>query len=125
MVEARRVLVADDNVDSAETLAMLLQALGNEVRTVNDGTQAVEESEQFRPHVVLLDIGMPGLDGYEVARLIRGRPWGAQVVLIALTGFGEEEDRRRSREAGFDHHLLKPVDIGPLRQALEAAPPSA
>jgi len=114
------VLVADDNEDSAETLSLLLQALGNEVRTVHDGRRAVEESEAFRPDVALLDIGMPGLDGFEVARLIRSQPWGVGIVLIALTGWGEEEDRRRSREAGFDRHLLKPVDIAPLREALDA-----
>lgn len=121
MAEPRRVLVADDNVDSAETLALLLQALGNDVRTVHDGLRAVEESEAFRPDVALLDIGMPGLDGYEVARHIRGKPWGANMVLIALTGWGEEEDRRRCREAGFDRHLLKPIDIAPLREALDSA----
>jgi CheY-like chemotaxis protein len=121
MGEPRRVLVADDNEDSAETLSLLLQTLGNEVRIVHDGKRAVEESEAFRPHVALLDIGMPGLDGYEVARLIRSKPWGAQIVLIALTGWGEEEDRRLAREAGFDRHLLKPIDIAPLREALAAA----
>jgi CheY-like chemotaxis protein len=121
MGETRRVLVADDNEDSAETLSLLLQTLGNEVRTVHDGRRAVEESESFRPHVALLDIGMPGLDGYEVARLIRSKPWGAGIVLIALTGWGEEEDRRLAMEAGFDRHLLKPVDIAPLREALAVA----
>lgn len=120
MAETRRVLVADDNVDSAETLGMLLQALGNDVRTVNDGVRAVEESEAFRPHVALLDIGMPGLDGYAVAREIRGRPWGGSILLIALTGWGDDEDRRRADEAGFDRHLLKPVDIAHLREALES-----
>jgi CheY-like chemotaxis protein len=121
MAEPRRVLVADDNVDSAETLAMLLQSLGNEVRTVHDGLKAVEESEAFRPDVALLDIGMPGLDGYEAARLIRARPWGAGVLLIALTGWGEDDDIRRSREAGFDRHLLKPIDIAHLREAIDSA----
>ena len=121
----RRVLVADDNQDSAETLSLLVQTLGNEVRTANDGAHALEEAESFRPDVVLLDIGMPGLDGYEVARRIRAQPWGATVVLVALTGWGQDEDRRRSREAGFDRHLLKPVDIGPLQEALAASRPSA
>jgi len=118
MTVKRRVLVADDNEDSAETLSLLLQSMGHEVRSAHDGLRAVEEAEDFRPDVALLDIGMPGLDGYEVARRIRARPWGAGVVLIALTGWGEDEDRRRSREAGFDRHLLKPVDINPLRDAL-------
>lgn len=117
------MLVADDNVDSAETLALLLQALGNEVRTVHDGLRAVEESESFRPDVALLDIGMPGLDGYEAARVIRAKPWGAGVLLIALTGWGDDDDRRRSREAGFDRHLLKPIDIAHLREALAAGRP--
>jgi CheY-like chemotaxis protein len=119
----RRVLVADDNHDATETLSLLLQTLGNEVRTANDGVRALEEAEAFRPDVVLLDIGMPGLDGYQVARLIRARPWGADVVLVALTGWGQEEDRLRARDAGFDRHLLKPVDIGPLQEALAAPRP--
>ena len=117
-VVKRRVLVADDNEDSAETLALLLQALGNEVRAVHDGQRAVEEAESFRPDVALLDIGMPGLDGYAAARLIRSQPWGQAVVLIALTGWGLDEDVQKAREAGFDRHLLKPVDIGPLQDAM-------
>jgi CheY-like chemotaxis protein len=117
-VVKRRVLVADDNEDSAETLALLLQALGNEVRAVHDGQRAVEEAESFRPDVALLDIGMPGLDGYAAARLIRAQPWGQAVVLIALTGWGLDEDVQKAREAGFDRHLLKPVDIGPLQEAM-------
>ena len=117
----RRVLVADDNEDSAETLALLLQALGNEVRAVHDGRRAVEEAESFRPDVALLDIGMPALDGYEAARLIRAQPWGRRMVLIALTGRGLEEDVQKAHEAGFDRHLLKPVDIGPLQEALASA----
>ena len=117
-VVKRRVLVADDNEDSAETLALLLQALGNEVRAVHDGQRAVEEVESFRPDVALLDIGMPGLDGYAAARLIRSQPWGQAVVLIALTGWGLDEDVQKAREAGFDRHLLKPVDIGPLQDAM-------
>jgi CheY-like chemotaxis protein len=122
MVVKRRVLVADDNEDSAETLALLLQALGNEVRAVHDGQRAVEEAEAFRPDVALLDIGMPVIDGYEAARLIRAKPWGRGVVLIALTGWGLDEDVQRAREAGFDRHLLKPVDIGPLQEAMASAP---
>ena len=117
-VVKRRVLVADDNEDSAETLALLLEALGNEVRAVHDGQRAVEEAESFRPDVALLDIGMPGLDGYEAARFIRSQPWGQAVVLIALTGWGLDEDVQKAREAGFDRHLLKPVDIGPLQDAM-------
>ncbi|HVG08628.1 MAG TPA: ATP-binding protein [Thermoanaerobaculia bacterium] len=107
---ARRILVVDDNRDSAESLALLLQVTGNEVRTAFDGLEAVEEAERFRPDVVLLDIGMPKLNGYEAARRIRGEPWGKGMLLIAQTGWGQEEDRRRSQEAGFDAHLTKPVD---------------
>ncbi|HEU5321155.1 MAG TPA: response regulator [Methylomirabilota bacterium] len=121
MAEKRRVLVADDNEDSAETLSLLLQALGHEVRTVHDGRRAVEEAEAFRPDAALLDIGMPGLDGYEVARLIRATPWGRTVILIALTGWGQDEDVRRAHAAGFDRHLLKPVDIVPLQEALASS----
>jgi CheY-like chemotaxis protein len=117
----KRVLVADDNEDSAETLGLLLQALGYEVRTVHDGQRAVEEAETFRPDVALLDIGMPGLDGYEAARLIRAAAWGRTVVLIALTGWGLDDDVRRAHDAGFDRHLLKPVDIAPLQEALAAS----
>ncbi|HEX6864459.1 MAG TPA: response regulator, partial [Thermoanaerobaculia bacterium] len=107
---ARRILVVDDNRDSAESLSLLLQVTGNEVRTAFDGLEAVEEAERFRPDVVLLDIGMPRLNGYEAARRIRGEPWGKEMLLIAQTGWGQEEDRRLSREAGFDAHLTKPVD---------------
>lgn len=105
-----RVLLADDNRDAAESLAMLLQMAGHEVRIAHDGVAAVELAAQFRPDVALLDIGMPGLDGYAVARTIRAQPWGTAPHLVALTGWGQEEDRRRSREAGFDEHLTKPVD---------------
>jgi CheY-like chemotaxis protein len=123
MVEAgskgrARVLVADDNEDSAETMAMLLEALGNDVRVAHDGAQAVEQAESFRPHVALLDIGMPRVDGYEAARRIRSQEWGRGMVLVALTGWGQDDDRRRSQEAGFDRHLIKPVDIEALQQVL-------
>ena len=107
---SRRILVVDDNRDSAESLALLLQVTGNDVRTAFDGLEAVEEAERFRPDVVLLDIGMPRLNGYEAARRIRDEPWGKEMLLIAQTGWGQEEDRRRSQEAGFDAHLTKPVD---------------
>jgi signal transduction histidine kinase len=106
----RRVLVADDNVDSAESLAMMLAVMGHEVRAAHDGQAAVELAEEFRPDVMLLDIGMPRMNGYEAARTVRGRGWGRGVVLVALTGWGQDEDKRRADEAGFDHHLTKPVD---------------
>lgn len=118
-----RILVADDNVDSAASLALMLKIMGHEVRTANDGLQAVEVAAAFRPDVILLDIGMPNLNGYEACRRIREGP-GEGAVLVALTGWGQDEDRRRSREAGFDHHLVKPVDpvaLAKLLASLKAA----
>lgn len=106
----RRVLVADDNSDAADSLAMLLTILGNEVRTAADGQEAVEIAEAFRPDVAVLDIGMPRLDGNGAARRIRAEPWGRGMALVALTGWGHEDDRRRTAEAGFDLHLTKPID---------------
>jgi PAS domain S-box-containing protein len=112
-----RVLVADDNRDAAESLALLLRALGNEVSLAYDGEQAVEIARAFQPHVVLLDIGMPKLDGYEAARRIR-RDLSREIKIVALTGWGQDEDRRRAREAGFDGHLVKPADLDSLRAVL-------
>ena len=120
-----RVLVVDDNEDSAAGLGMLLEMTGNEVRTAHDGIEALGAAEHFRPHVVLLDIGLPKMDGYDVARTIRRQPWGDRTVLIAVTGWGEASDRLRSRDAGFDHHLVKPVDIGGLLKLLAALEPEA
>jgi len=114
----RRILVADDNVDSAESLGQLFKLLGNDVRTANDGMKAVEVAESFRPDVILLDIAMPRQNGYEACRRIRERPWAKNVILVAMTGWGQDEDKRRSREAGFDHHLVKPVDPGALEKLL-------
>ena len=108
---ARRILVVDDNQDSAESLTILLKLAGHETHTAYDGLEAVEAAATFRPDVILLDIGLPKLNGYEVARKIREQPWGKNMVLVALTGWGQEEDRRRSQEAGFNHHLTKPVDL--------------
>jgi PAS domain S-box-containing protein len=105
-----RILVVDDNEDSADSLAMLLQLTGHEVFIAHDGHGALDAAEQHRPGVVLLDIGLPSLNGYDVCRRIRQQPWGKTMVLIALTGWGQDEDRRRSQEAGFDGHLVKPVD---------------
>jgi CheY-like chemotaxis protein len=115
---ARRILVVDDNADSAESLAMLLKISGNETQVAHDGLEAVEAAERFRPDVVLLDIGLPQLNGYDAARRIREQPWGKTMALIALTGWGQEEDRRRSKDAGFDAHLVKPVDYGALMEVL-------
>jgi signal transduction histidine kinase/ActR/RegA family two-component response regulator len=114
----RRILVADDNADSAESLALLLTMRGSEVRTAHDGWEAVETAAAFGPDIVLLDIGMPRLNGYEAARKIRQQARGKRVVLIALTGWGQDEDRRRSTDAGFDFHLVKPVDFAALEQLL-------
>jgi CheY-like chemotaxis protein/two-component sensor histidine kinase len=105
-----RILVVDDNEDSADSLAILLQLTGHEVFIAHDGHTALDAAEQHRPGVVLLDIGLPSLNGYDVCRRIRQEPWGKTMVLIALTGWGQDEDRRRSQEAGFDGHLVKPVD---------------
>jgi PAS domain S-box-containing protein len=115
----QRVLVVDDNRDAADTLSMLLEFMGNkEVKVANDGPAALAEMEAFRPDVVLLDIGMPGMDGNEVARRIRQQPQFAATRLVALTGWGQDEDRRRTQESGFDHHLTKPVDIAALQALL-------
>lgn len=115
----RRVLVVDDNPDAAESLEMLLRVLGAETRVAGDGEAALAAVRDFHPSIVLLDLGMPGMDGYEVARRIRERPDElGRPLLIALTGWGQPEDRRRTREAGFDDHLVKPVDLGVLKSLL-------
>lgn len=115
----RRILVVDDNVDAAMSLAIILEFAGHEVHSAHDGLEAVEAAGAFRPEVVLLDIGLPGLSGLDVARRIRQEPWGAGVSLVALTGWGQEEDRRNTQEAGFDAHLVKPVDHADLMALLE------
>jgi signal transduction histidine kinase len=122
---ARRLLVVDDNRDSAESLAALLGMLGHEVREAFDGRQAIEVARAWLPDLVLLDIGMPGLTGHEVARRLRAEPGLADTTLIALTGYGSAEDRRESREAGFDGHLVKPVDFDALERILASVPPRA
>jgi CheY-like chemotaxis protein len=110
--------VVDDNRDSAISLGMMLQLMGNQVRTAHDGQEAVRAAEVFRPDVALLDIGLPKLNGYEAARRIRDEAWGREMVLIAVTGWGQEEDKRRSREAGFNFHLVKPVEPAALEKLL-------
>ncbi len=115
---SRRFLVVDDNRDAADSLSMVLKFLGADVLTVSDGPTALAAFSTFRPHVVMLDIGMPGMDGYEVARRARQSAEGADATLIALTGWGQDEDRRRSKDAGIDHHLVKPVNIDALEQLL-------
>jgi CheY-like chemotaxis protein len=112
-----RVLVVDDNRDAADSLAMLLRLSGCDVRTAHDGLEAVGAASVFRPQVVLLDLGLPRLSGYDAARQIRAQ-LGATAILIAVTGWGQDEDRRRSRAAGFDHHLVKPVELAHLQVLL-------
>jgi CheY-like chemotaxis protein len=115
----RRILVVDDNRDAVESLGMLLEMMAYDVRTAEDGLEAVDVAAAFRPDVILLDIGLPRLNGYETAQRIRQLDGGRDTLLVALTGWGQEEDRRRSREAGFDHHLVKPVDPDALEQLLQ------
>jgi PAS domain S-box-containing protein len=116
----QRVLVVDDNRDGAQSLAMLLRLSGNEVRTAFDGEQAAAEAEQFRPDLILMDVGMPRLNGYEATKRIRDEPWGNHIRIIALTGWGQEDDKERSREAGCDGHLVKPVGLTDLEQIARA-----
>jgi PAS domain S-box-containing protein len=118
---ARRILVVDDNQDAADSLGMLLRMIGNEVHTAYDGLEAVGAAATFQPDVIVLDIGLPKLNGYEAARQIRAQQGGAERVLIALTGWGQEEDRLRSKEAGFDHHITKPVEFSTLKKLLAEA----
>ena len=113
-----RILVVDDNHDSALSLAMMLSIMGHETRTAHDGESAVATAESFRPEVVLLDIGLPKLNGYEVAQRIRENAWGASMFLIAVTGWGQEEDRQRSSEVGLNVHMVKPVEPAALERLL-------
>lgn len=115
-----RILLVDDNKDNADSLGMLLKFLGADVQLAYDGPSALEALKIFRPSLILLDIGLPGMDGYEVARRVRQMPEFADIMLIALTGWGQEEDRRRTREAGFDHHLVKPVELDALQAVLSS-----
>ena len=114
----RRILIVDDNHDSADSLAMLMEITGNKTYLAHDGVEAVKAVEKYRPEVVLLDIGLPQLDGYEVCRRVREQAWGKDIVVIALTGWGQDDDRRKSEEAGFNGHLVKPVDYDKLLDLL-------
>ena len=118
-----RALIVDDNADSADTLAMLLQLLGHEVQCIYDSRRVLDTVDGFSPDVVFLDIGMPGLSGYDVARLLRTRPEGSKLTLVALTGWGQPEDRRRTAEAGFDHHLVKPTDVDTIQHVCRGLSP--
>lgn len=115
----RRLLIADDLVDSADSLALLMRHAGHEVEIAYDGEEALRVAESQRPDAALLDIEMPKLSGFDVCRRIREQPWGRQMVLIAVTGWGEEEVRARVTEAGFDHQLVKPIDPQQLARLLE------
>jgi CheY-like chemotaxis protein len=108
---ARRILVADDNRDAADSLALMLEMLGHEVSQANDGLEAIEAAKRVQPELIFLDLGMPRMNGYDAARLIRTAPECNSAILVALTGWGQEEDRRRSLEAGFNHHIVKPIDF--------------
>ena len=121
--DKQRVLIVDDNSDAAETLRALLTAIsGGEVQTASSGVEALKLGAQLRPNIVLLDLGMPGMDGYEVARRMRGESWGKDVLLVALTGWGQDQHRRRSSAAGFDRHMTKPADPEALRAVLSGVP---
>lgn len=116
----RRVLVVDDNRDAAESMAAVLQLMGSETRVAHDGIEALKVAEAFTPEVMLIDIGMPRMNGYDLARTIRSQPRGADVMLIALTGWSQDDDSRRSNEAGFDLYLTKPADLNMLDKLLAA-----
>jgi CheY-like chemotaxis protein len=121
----KRVLVVDDNIDAAESIAVYLRLEGHDVRTVSDGAQAVALAQVFAPQVAVLDIGLPGMNGYEVARRLKNHGADAPALLIALTGYGQKEDRARSQEAGFHHHFVKPADPRVIQSAIAGwAPPS-
>lgn len=116
---SRRILVVDDYPNAAEGLARWLRRMGNEVRTALDGAEGIQIAEDYRPDIMLLDLGMPKLGGYEVAEKIREQPWGRRIMLVALTGWAQEEEEDTVRKAGFDAHLVKPVDRKELAALLE------
>ena len=118
--KTKRILLVDDNVDAVQSLAKLLGLLGYDALATTSGAGALEQGPQFRPNVVLLDLGMPGMDGFETVARLRREAWGADVLLIALTGWGQPEDMRRTREAGFAAHFVKPLDLDALLDLLSA-----
>jgi CheY-like chemotaxis protein len=114
-----KILVVDDNVDSAEALALLLSMGGHETHVAHDGPAAVDAAASLRPDVMLLDLGLPRMDGLEVCRRIRQEPWGQRMAMVALTGLGQDRDREASESAGFDRHLVKPIDYDTLLRTLD------
>jgi len=119
---ALRILIAEDNRDSAESLKTLLEAIGHEAHVAYDGEAAVRAAADLRPNVILMDIGLPGMNGFDAARQIRAQNPGMRVAIIALTGWGQESDRQHSAAAGIDHHLVKPLDLSALRRILDSLP---
>jgi CheY-like chemotaxis protein len=117
----RRVLIVDDNIDALESLSTLVAAMGNNICKAQNGLEAVQAAETFRPNIVLMDLGMPHLNGYEAAKRIRQEPWGRDLTLVATTGWGQEAHRHRASEAGFDHHLIKPIDLATLRSIIQTS----
>ncbi len=120
-----QILVVDDNVDSAVAFSVFLEHAGHRTRVAHDGIAALAVANEFRPDVILLDIGLPGMDGHETARAIRQQPWAKELTIIATSGWGQESDKQRSRDVGIDHHLVKPVDPGALMQLLATLPTTA
>ena len=120
-----KILVVDDNVDSAESLALLLSMGGHEAHVAHDGPAAMDAAAQLRPDVMLLDIGLPKMDGFEVCRRVRQEPWGQKMTMVALTGFGQDRDREESESAGFDRHLVKPIDYDALLRTLDTLLPGS
>lgn len=121
MLSHHRVLLVDDSPDSSEPLSLLLQTKGHETRVATDGEAALEAADEFRPNCVVLDLGLPRMDGYEVARQLRARPYGDGLILIALTGWAGRDVRTRAADAGFDYHLVKPVNWEELEKIVESA----
>jgi CheY-like chemotaxis protein len=117
-VERRRILIIDDNHDAADTLAMMLKLTGNEVQTCYSGLDGLATAESFQPAAIMLDIGMPVVNGYETCRMIREKNWGKSIIIIALTGYGQQDDIQKSKESGFNAHLVKPLHLPDLTKLL-------
>ena len=121
----RRVLVVDDNVGACKLLSLMIKLLGHDVSSASNGEEAVARAREFRPDIIFMDLGMPIMDGYAAAQAIRREAWGENVTLVALTGWGQDVDRERTKEAGFDHHLVKPVEPKLVREILALPPQGA